>query len=235
MGGCALVLQARVPAAPPFLHAPPCMRASCKASQSALRNTLTIALMLSSLHSPIPAPARPAELDVGHPVIFGRCEVFDSDDYACHPLSAGKHTFCTRGARLAHKLAPHIRTAADCVTMPYRRPILGHQRLDSQGGEAPCVQCVPTPRFARLPCACAVCGKCEVLTPAQAGHRPGGSATERARPNTFECSRKYIASKCFPQVWPGRAVWCCIDTSRSQRLPRPWLAKLRVAVFCLLS
>lgn len=69
---------------------------------------------------------RPAELDVGHPVIFGRCEVFDSDDYACHPLSA-------------------------------------------------------------------VCGKCEVLTPAQAGHRPGGSATERARPNTFECSRKYIA------------------------------------------
>ncbi|KAL4856100.1 Tubulin polyglutamylase ttll6 [Chlorella vulgaris] len=39
----------------------------------------------------------------------------------------------------------------------------------------------------------AVCGKCEVLTPAQAEHRPGGSATERARPNTFECSRKYIA------------------------------------------
>lgn len=49
---------------------------------------------------------------------------------------------------------------------------------------APCNWVKPPP--------CAVCGKCSVLTPAQADRRPGSSAAYPDGPAVFVCSRRYL-------------------------------------------
>ncbi|EFN57214.1 hypothetical protein CHLNCDRAFT_51293 [Chlorella variabilis] len=127
-------------------------------------------------------PGTPTELEVGHEVSVEANELFWSDDFATHPLDAGKASAQAAWPAAAGR-GQRVWRAAACRGVPPRLRRARRPRPRQQVNAA---------RAAVWRPAAAVCGKCEVRTPAQADRRPGSSASRPAGPDTFVCSRKYI-------------------------------------------
>lgn len=137
------------------------------------------------------AACRPTELEVGHEVSVEANELFWSDDFATHPLDAGKASAQAAWPAAAGR-GQRVWRAAACRGVPPRLRRARRPRPRQQVNAA---------RAAVWRPAAAVCGKCEVRTPAQADRRPGSSASRPAGPDTFVCSRKYIQGG--PACEPG--------------------------------
>ena len=141
---------------------------------------LLVCNALPAIVTPRPAAAtrRPTELNVSHEVGVEENEVFYSNDFATHPLDAGE----LQGGQ----------------ALVSRR----HQSVARGGSNSGMPCCLPYgPLQFTIANAPAVCGKCEVLTPAQADRRPGNSAAHPAAGTgggegaVFVCGRKYIQGK----------------------------------------